>query len=130
MTSAMRATLAPALLALAVLAGCATRPPGVKTAGAVVPLDGTHFLVLGVGVISVDTRGAAPAAQVLRGQVLGLQLSNQPGLTFTLGYADGQTVLVPAEAADDVRLEAGRTTGGPAEVKVYSAKLKPPSTRP
>jgi hypothetical protein len=118
----MRAFLA-GLGACGLMAGCATPRPDVRTAGAVVPVDATHFLVLGFGIISVETTKSPVAAQVLSGRVLGLQLSDQPGLKLSIGYANGQTVLVPAELADDVRLEAIRVDGT-VKIKVSSARLK------
>ena len=124
MSSLTRLTcIAITALTMVGLCGCSTSNAKVKTAGGVITLDGTHYLVVGFGIVSVSKTETPVAAQVMRGQVLGLQISNQPGLKLAVGYSDGQTVLVPAEKADDVRLEA-RQNGSVIQVTVDRAQLK------
>ena len=88
------------------------------------PLDGSHYLVLGIGVISISPPRGETAAQVSRGKVLGAQLTNQPGAKIAIGYSDHQTVLVPAERAEDVRLEARQDPDGTLRIEVGAARLK------
>ncbi len=120
----MHARLFFSACALTVCSGCVSADPRVRIGGGVAPLDGTHYLVLGLGVISVSPPGGTNAAQVSRGKVFGVQLTNQPGPKVAIGYSDAQTVLVPAERADDVRLEARRQPDGTVSVEVGAARLK------
>ena len=111
----MRSPLAwGGVLALtATLAGCAIPFPG----------DGcNHYLVIGVGVVSVADV-ATRAAVVTDTHVLGLQLSGEPGLKFALGYASACVTEVP-DSASDVRIEAARTPFGAIQIRVQKAALE------
>lgn len=55
----------------------------------------THYVVVGFGIVSVPQTNQA-AAQVVKMQSIGLSISDVPGTRFSVGYASGTTVAVPA----------------------------------
>jgi hypothetical protein len=81
----------------------------------VIPVGRTHFVVLGFGFVteSVPTESAA---MVIRTRVMGILVSDQPGLKLSVGLASNQTALVPAKAAEDVRIEAKTSANGTLQV--------------
>jgi hypothetical protein len=76
--------LALPLLLFALLTGCAaTGKDGTK-----------HYLVLGLGVVSVNNTNPV-GATVCKMQVLGIGVSDMPGVRFGVGYANSVVVAVP-----------------------------------
>ena len=102
-----------AILFPVLLNGCIVTVPGEESV--------KHHIVLGFGMVSVNAppEQAAVATQV---QALGINISDQPGLKFGLGYSSGTVVTVPARA-EDVRLAVTKTPGCPFTVDVQKADL-------
>jgi len=106
--------VAAALLATAGSAGgCALPIAGAKGT--------THYVVVGFGVVSVK-EVEKPAVVATDAHVLGLVVSDRPGLKFAVGYASGMVVTVP-EGASDVRVQAARRPFGLVTIEVDSALI-------
>lgn len=87
------------LLALG-LAGCSvTDKSGTK-----------HTLILGLGIVSVNQSNSA--ARVYKTQVLGVGVSDMPGVRFGIGYANSMTVLIESNAV----VEVSNNPGSPMKV--------------
>lgn len=83
------------LIAAAVLAGCSvTDKSGTK-----------HTLILGIGVVSVNHTNSA--ASVYKTQVLGVGVSDMPGVRLGVGYANSVTVCVRSNAIVEVSDKPG-----------------------
>ena len=68
--------------------------------------DGTiHHLIIGVGVVSTKNKDDASSVQVTRSNVLGLHVSNQPGLKVGMGYLSSSTLRVPLDANLTIEVE-------------------------
>jgi hypothetical protein len=78
--------------------------------------DTVHYLIVGIGVVSMPDPQQATDVRVSRMQALGLSVTDQPGLRFGLGYASGTAVAVPANA-QDVRIEVSQRPFGPLRVR-------------
>lgn len=82
--------------------------------GCAIPVTGKsgtiHYLVVGFGVVNVPAPAQATASSAVTYDVVGLLVSNQPGVKVTAGYASGSTVQVPVTA--DVLISAERSVGG------------------
>lgn len=83
-----------ALFLTAVLCGCVPIHSG-KT---------THYLVLGFGLVSVNSTNQ-PAATVVKANVLGIMGSSMPGPKLTVGYAS--TTVATVATNQNVIVEAG-----------------------
>jgi hypothetical protein len=126
-TVRISAQLLASLTGAVFLSGCFASASS-RVTGSAIPLGDSRYLVVGVAVIEVAPPGAVDAAQVVRGKVLGLHVSNQPGLKVGIGYSHAETVRVPADTADDVRLEVREAKSGALQVQVDSAKIRLSST--
>lgn len=85
--------------------------------------DGTtRHVVLGLGVISVK-QAPNRAMVVTDSHVLGMHVSDQPGLKMGMGWSQS-TVTEVADGAEDVRAEVRKSPGAPLVVEVQSATLK------
>src|SRR5215211_7413229 len=60
--------------------------------------DTIHYLVVGVGILTVPSPEAAAGVLATRVQALGVSVSDQPGLKLAIGYASSMTVAVPEGA--------------------------------
>lgn len=80
-----------------------------------------HVLVVGIGVVSVNDR-TNQALVATSTHVLGMQVSDQPGLKFGLGYASGVVTTV-TDGAEDVRAEISQCPFGPLTITVQNATL-------
>ena len=81
----------------------------------------THYLILGFGVVSVPkSSNLQSSAEVVKATSLGIALSNQPGVQFSVGYATNTTVLVPDDA-DDVIIEVADRFWGPMTITTGDA---------
>jgi hypothetical protein len=80
-----------------------------------------HHLILGFGIVSVNE---PPSQAVLAtdSHILGISISNQPGLKFAFGYSSSTVVSIP-DGAEDVRVEVSKIPGSPIVIDVPSAKF-------
>lgn len=101
-----------AAAALLGLCGCLYLPSSSDTG---------RVLVVGIGLVSIHdrTRRAVVATST---QVLGLQVSDRPGLKLGLGYASGVVTTV-SDGAEDVRAEVSHWPFGPLKVEVDHARF-------
>lgn len=76
-----------------------------------------HYLVVGIGVVSVPRAQDQADVGVTRMNALGLSLADQPGLRLGLGYSSGTVVAVPPDAAD-VRVEVSQRPFGRLRIQV------------
>jgi len=107
------ASLVVAFLTLfSALPGCISIPGKNGTA---------HYLIVGFGIVSVN-ESLAQAVIATDSHVLGISISDQPGLKLAVGYS-ASTVISIADGADDVRVEVSKFPGGPLNVDVPSVKL-------
>lgn len=87
--------------------------------------DGTtHHVVIGLGIVSVND--SASAVLVTRTQVLGLNVSDRPGLRLGAGYSSGTTISI-APNAEDVRVEVRQRPGGPIIVEAPATHVVTPA---
>ncbi len=86
-----------------------------------------HVLVVGIGVVSVNDR-TNQALVATSTHVLGMQVSDRPGLKFGLGYASGVVTTV-SDGAEDVRAEISQCPFGPLTVTVQNATLSSPTNQ-
>ena len=80
-----------------------------------------HHLIIGFGIVSVN-EPASPAVIATDSHILGMSISDQPGLKFAFGYSSSTVVSIP-DGADDVRVEVSKVPGKPLVIDVPSAKL-------
>ena len=71
----------------------------------------------------------SPATVPLSTQVLGVEVSNRPGLKFSAGYASSAVTTV-SDGAADVRAEVSHWPFGPVNVIVHKADLDFPRHEP
>jgi len=91
-----------------------------------IPIDSehtVHYLIVGVGVVSVPAAQDRTNVRVSRINALGLSLADQPGLRFGLGYSSGTAVVVPSDA-HDVRIEVSQRPLGELRVRTNEAPRK------
>ena len=82
----------------------------------------SHYLILGCGIVSVND--ATPdASTVTKVDAVGVVITDEPNLKFSLGYATSRTVSV-AQGAEDVRIEVNHRPGGDIVVVANSAKVR------
>lgn len=84
-----------------------------------------RVLVVGIGLVSVNDR-TNQALVATSTQVLGVEVSNRPGLKFAVGYASGVVTTV-SDGAEDVRAEVSHYPFGPVNVTVQKADLAFPT---
>jgi hypothetical protein len=113
--------LVPILMGLLLLTGC----KAIKCC-LTIPADHTgdsiSYLVIGVGVITVPKPEKQTAVLATKAEILGINISNQPGLKVGLGYSSSSVVEIP-DNAEDVRVEISQKPGGPLKIKSEKAKL-------
>lgn len=86
--------------------------------------DTVHYLIVGIGVVSVPGNPDQSNVRVSRMNALGLSLADQPGLRFGLGYSSGTVVAVPADARD-VRVEVSQRPLGRLRVQANETSRIP-----
>lgn len=79
------------------------------------------MLVVGIGLVSIHDR-TNRAVVATSTQVLGLQVSDRPGLKLGLGYASGVVTTV-SDGAEDVRAEVSHWPWGPLKIEVDRARF-------
>jgi hypothetical protein len=82
-----------------------------------------RVLVVGIGLVSIHDWTNSPLVATST-QVLGLEVSNRPGLKFGLGYASS-VVTTASDGAEDVRAEVSHWPFGPLRIRVDRAALSP-----
>ena len=82
-----------------------------------------HYVVFGLGIISVPKPDTQTAILATKTQVLGLVVSDQPGAKIGVGYSSGSVVAIP-DGAEDVRVEISQQPGGKVAITAPSANLK------
>jgi hypothetical protein len=107
-----------ACAAVAFLTGCIYLPSKSGTG---------RVLVVGIGLVSINDR-TNQAMVATSTQVLGLEVSNRPGLKFAAGYASGVVTTV-SDGAEDVRAEVSHYPFGPVNVTVQKADLAFPTNK-
>lgn len=93
--------------------------------------EGTkHFIIIGFGIIRVNKLEGETAAMVTDSQALGINVSDQPGLKFGVGYSSSTVLTVPdATRAEDVRMEVSKRPFGSLKITTHSANLKDSSNK-
>lgn len=84
-----------------------------------------RVLVVGIGLVSIHDRTNAPLTATST-QVLGLEVSDRPGLKVGVGYASS-VVTTASDGAEDVRAEVSRWPFGPVKIQVDRATLAAPT---
>jgi hypothetical protein len=80
-----------------------------------------HHVIIGFGIVSVN-EPASQAVVATDSHILGMSISDQPGLKFAFGYSSSTVVSIP-DGADDVRVEVSKVPGQPIIIDVPSARL-------
>jgi hypothetical protein len=90
--------------------------------GCAIPVTGgsgtVHYLVVGVGVVNVPAPNENTSSSAITYDVVGLLVSNQPGVRMAAGYASGSTVQVPITA--NVLISAERSLMGAVTIQQTS----------
>lgn len=81
----------------------------------------THHLIIGLGVVSVAKPKGETAVQVVRVQALGLALSEQPGVGFSLGWISNTAVSF-REGGSFAQVSISREIGGPMTISAGSVR--------
>jgi hypothetical protein len=84
--------------------------------------DTVHYLVVGVGILTVPKPGTSTGVLAARLHALGVSIADQPGLKLAIGYTSSMTVAVP-DGAEDVRVEISQRPGGPLIIDTQKAVL-------
>jgi hypothetical protein len=100
------------LIFYGVLSSCVTIPGKSGT---------IHHVIIGFGIVSVN-EPSSPAVIATDSHILGMSISDQPGLKFAFGYSSSTVVSIP-DGADDVRVEVSKVPGQPLIIDVPSARL-------
>lgn len=86
-----------------------------------IPMQGkngsVHHLIVGFGVVTTAKDDENAGVLAIKTQAIGLQLSDQPGIKFALGYSDCSVVLVP-ETTKNIVVEVSQPVLGPLTVEV------------
>ena len=94
----------------------------LASSGCAVPIAGksgtVHYLIVGIGVVNVPAPDQDTSSSAVTYDVVGLLVSNQPGVRVAAGYASGSTVQVPVTA--DVLISAERSPMGVVTVEQTS----------
>jgi hypothetical protein len=95
-----------------VLSGCS----GLK----ITDEDGsTHHLIIGIGVVSIPSSGAADGVVASRAKVLGVHASSQPAAKFAAGLASSSAAVIP-ESVDEIIVEVDQSLFGPLTIRTQS----------
>jgi hypothetical protein len=90
--------------------------------GCAIPVTGqsgtVHYLVVGIGVVNVPAPDQDTSSSAVTYDVVGLLVSNQPGVRMAAGYASGSTVQIPVTA--NVLISADRSLMGAVTVQQTS----------
>jgi len=113
---------------LLTMPGCTASGP-IRTCGGVVELSGQgsvrHFLIIGLGLVSVKLPDDETAVMACDQTTLGLYAGDLPGIRMGIGYQHSTTAIVPdGLKADDVRIEVIRKPFGAIEIRPLSGVLK------
>lgn len=84
-----------------------------------------RVLVVGIGLVSLHDRTNS-ALMATSTQVLGVELSDRPGLKMSVGYASS-VVTTASDGAEDVRAEVSHWPFGPVKIQVDRATLAAPT---
>ncbi len=82
-----------------------------------------HYVVLGLGIVSIPKPDTQTAILATKTQTLGIVVSDQPGAKVGVGYNSGSVVTIP-DGAKDVRVEISQNPGGSVTISSPSANLK------
>ncbi len=120
----------PTIIALLAIVTAMIALPGCSSFGCCMTVsvdgeDSQHYVILGIGVVSIPKPGTETAILATQSQALGLHISDQPGMKLGLGYSTSSTVAIP-DHAEDVRVEISQRPGGPITVDSPKAHLKQP----
>ncbi|MFZ2451699.1 MAG: hypothetical protein WAW36_14375 [Methylovulum miyakonense] len=104
--------------------------PGCSSFGCcmTVPVAGkgsVHYLILGVGLVTVPKPEHETAILATQSHALGINLSDQPGMKLGVGYTSGSVVAIP-DHAKEVRVEINQRPGGGIIINAPKAELKQP----
>jgi len=92
----MKVRVALVVILLCCVDGCSGIPIKTKS--------GLHYLIIGIGVVSVPVDERADGAYVASTDMIGLQLSDQPGVKAALGIMTSSTIIVP-QTTDNILIE-------------------------
>lgn len=106
---------------LAGLTGCSG--PGCGLVLPVADNDSIHYVVLGLGVVSVPKPAGETAVLATKLDALGLSISDQPGGKLGLGYTSASVVAIP-DKAENIQVEISQKPGGPLTVVSPKAFLR------
>ena len=81
-----------------------------------------HYLVMGVGILTIPKPETSAGVLATRLQALGVSVSNHPGMKLAIGYTSSMAVSVP-DGAEDVRVEISQRPGGPLIIDTQKAML-------
>ena len=88
-------------------------------AGCSIPIKGQddtiHHLIIGLGIVSVKQPEENSGALVTKTESLGVYISNQPSISFSLGYAKSNVVSIP-ETTDNIILDISQKSFGPISI--------------
>ncbi len=91
----------------------------------VVPVDGregeTHYVVVGLGIISTGSAEDHSDVTVSKVQAIGATISDQPGLKLNLGFASSRLIMIP-DGSTDVRIEVSDHLVGPLRIDAASVR--------
>ncbi len=79
--------------------------------------ESVHHLIIGIGIVTTAKEDKNIGVLAVKTQTIGLQLSDQPGLKFALGYSDSSVVSVP-ETTENIVVEVNQPVLGPLTVEV------------
>jgi hypothetical protein len=80
--------------------------------------DGTiHYLIVGIGVVSIPENSGEAGATVAKSQALGLQVSTLPSLKFAAGYSQSSYISVP-ESVENLVVELSQRPFGPLHLEM------------
>jgi len=82
----------------------------------------SHHLVIGFGIVSVNEPDDIALVSTST-QVLGVNVSDRPGMKLGIGYSANTVITVPNNA-EDVRVEVSQLPGKPFIVDIQSAIMK------
>lgn len=105
------------LLVLLVTSSCIVSIPGKGSES-----NTSHHIVIGFGIVSVNEPENIALISTST-QVLGINLSDRPGMKLGVGYSSNTVITVP-DGAEDVRVEVSQLPNKPFIVDTQSAILK------
>jgi hypothetical protein len=84
--------------------------------------NSVHYLIIGVGMVTVPKPEKETAILATKSQALGVSLTDQPGLVVGIGYSSSTVIAIP-DGAEDVRVEVSQKPGGPLIIAAPKADL-------